>query len=258
MLDFKRVLKAIPKSGPREAPRRLTTPWGDEVAAAAEAAREADVTASVKSFIPRGEHPRPQFARDRWVSLNGWWTCTFSPLAYDPLADATDACAHAAWPRGEAFANPILVPFSPEAPLSGVNRRLEPGEALWYRRTFAVPPFCPELGERVLLHFEGVDDSCAVWVDGEPVGCHQGAYDPFTCDVTEALVAAGREAEDACTLTVCVADPSDAGIQLRGKQVLNPGNIFYTAQSGIWQPVWLEVVPAAHIRSVALSRKDRF
>ena len=34
---------------------------------------------------------------------------------------------------------PIVVPFSPEAPLSGVGRQLQPDERLWYRRTFTVP-----------------------------------------------------------------------------------------------------------------------
>ena len=254
MLDVKRVLGALPKKRPAEAPRRLTTPWGSDVAAAAAEALEAgDAAAAEKRFIPRGEHPRPQFARLRWTCLNGWWTCTFSPLAYNAEADATKACALAKPPAAEAFANPILVPFSPEAPLSGVNRRTEPGEALWYRRTFVVPPYDAAAGERLLLHFEGVDDSCAVWVDDVFAGCHEGAYTPFTCDLTAPLAEAGRAPGEVCTLTVCVVDPSDAGVQLRGKQVLRPGNIWYTAQSGLLQPVWLEAVPASHIKNVAFT-----
>ncbi len=47
-------------------------------------------------------------------------------------------------------------------------------------------------------------------------------------------------------------DPSDAGTQPRGKQRLKSGGIWYTAQSGIWQPVWMEVVPARRVLALAL------
>ena len=44
-------------------------------------------------------------------------------------------------------------------------------------------------------------------------------------------------------LVVAVTDPTDTGTQPRGKQVLKPHGIFYTAVTGIWQTVWLEPVP---------------
>ena len=53
-------------------------------------------------------------------------------------------------------------------------------------------------------------------------------------------------------LVLCVWDPSDTGSQLRGKQRLMRGDIWYTAQSGIWQSVWYEVVSAAHLESLTL------
>ena len=251
MLDLKRVLGAVPKKAGGEEPRRLTTPWGDEVAArAAGALRRGDAKSPVKTYVPRPEHPRPQFERadGRWMCLNGWWECAFTPAKYDPSESATGVCALAEMPDGSGF-SPILVPFSPEAPLSGVERQLQPDELLWYRRTFAVPTHDAAAGERVLLHFEGVDDSCAVFVNGELAGCHQGAYTPFSFDITDALA---ETVDDVAELTLCVADPSDAGVQLRGKQKLERGNIWYTAQSGIWQPVWLEAVPAARIDAVRI------
>ena len=45
-------------------------------------------------------------------------------------------------------------------------------------------------------------------------------------------------------LVLAVWDPTDTHWQARGKQVLNPRSIWYTAVSGIWQTVWLEAVPA--------------
>ncbi len=281
MLDLKRVLAAAPKGPNTETPRKLTTPWGDVVAREAAAAlARGDADAPEKSYLPRSEYPRPTFVREdtTWQSLNGWWHCGFAPLDYDPLADVQEACAGA--PRPEAVATPILVPFSPEADLSGVGRQLQPNEAMWYAREFRVPNFDAAKGQRVLLHFQGVDDTCAVWVNDTLVGTHQGGYLPFAFDITDALAETGttKNGEDTAadsadggaptnsgegdvagtpgangaasptaTLTLCVVDPSDAGIQLRGKQRLQPGNIYYTAQSGIWQPVWLEVVPAARV-----------
>ena len=53
-------------------------------------------------------------------------------------------------------------------------------------------------------------------------------------------------------LVVAVTDPTDTGTQPRGKQVLKPHGIFYTAVTGIWQTVWLEPVPLPHIESLKI------
>jgi len=44
--------------------------------------------------------------------------------------------------------------------------------------------------------------------------------------------------------------PTNDGPQPRGKQVKNPGGIWYTPVTGIWQTVWLEAVPKTFITSV--------
>lgn len=38
-----------------------------------------------------------------------------------------------------------------------------------------------------------------------------------------------------------------------GKQTNRPSHIFYTPCTGIWQTVWLEPVPQAHIASLDIS-----
>lgn len=173
---------------------------------------------------PLPEHPRPQLTRETpWVNLNGRWQYTFGEEQ-----------------RPEHWDGEIVVPFSPEAPLSGVGRQLQPDEWLWYRRTGIDVP----QGERVLLHFGAVDQSCTVWVNGVEVGSHVGGYLPFTFDITDALVPGGQ------TIEVRVRDLSETGPHARGKQRLDAGRIWYTAQSGIWQTVWLEAVPEGHIDEV--------
>jgi hypothetical protein len=176
------------------------------------------------------EHPRPQLVRDSYLNLNGPWEHAFTDAAAD---------------RPQRWDGDILVPFSPEAPLSRVGRVLQPHEALWYRRDFALPPGF--VRDRVLLHFGAVDQDCEVWVDDVAVGGHRGGYLPFTLDITDAL--AGDDHE----LVVRVRDVTDTSWRSRGKQQLEPAGIWYTPQSGIWQTVWLESVPRRWVEELVLT-----
>ena len=168
--------------------------------------------------------------RPDWVSLNGEWEYAITPK---------DA------PAPEAFDGKILVPYAVESLLSGVQKPLLPDQRLWYRRIFPRPE--TKDSARVLLHFGAVDYECKVWVNDNQVGSHRGGYLPFTFDITDALKGGKNE------LLVSVWDPTDTGLQQRGKQVLQPKGIWYTAVSGIWQTVWLEVVPQVSIKSLKLT-----
>ena len=137
------------------------------------------------------------------------------------------------------------MPFPVESALSGVKRPLTPDQRLWYRRNFTASP---AKGTRLLVHFGAVDWRAEVAVNGKPVGKHEGGYDAFTFDITDALKPGTTQ-----ELVVAVWDPTDSALQPRGKQVLNPTGIWYTAVSGIWQTVWLEPVPVAHIREIAMT-----
>ena len=181
-------------------------------------------TAQVDPARPFPEYPRPQLVRPQWTNLNGLWDYAIQPQAA---------------PRPTRFAGKILVPFAVESALSGVKRPLAPDQRLWYRRVFTARR--PARG-RTLLHFEAVDWRAEVWVNGKRVGAHEGGYDPFLFDITAALRPAGAQ-----EIVVAVEDPTDKGNQPRGKQVLEPNGIWYTAVSGIWRTVWLETVPATHI-----------
>lgn len=179
------------------------------------------------------EYPRPQLVRDSYLNLNGWWDHAFT--RHDAGEPAT-------------YDGRILVPFSPEAPLSGVGRQLQPDELVWYRRTFALPlGFVGGPGGRVMLHFGAVDQTCTVWLNGVEVGANHGGYLPFTCDLTDALRDGDNE------LLVRVRDVSNNMGPSSGKQRLHRGGIWYTAQSGIWQTVWAEWVPASYVESLVLT-----
>jgi beta-galactosidase/beta-glucuronidase len=179
--------------------------------------------------------PRPQLVRERWCSLDGAWD-----FALD---------ADAVWrePDEVRWNTSIRVPFSPEAPGSGVGFT---GlfRACWYRLRTAPFITADELarGDRLLLRFGAVDHQARVWVGGEWCGEHEGGYTPFSFDVTPAPGQTELEivvrAED---------DPLDLA-KPRGKQDWQPEahSIWYPRTTGVWQTVWFEVVPAASIAQV--------
>ena len=175
------------------------------------------------------EYPRPLLMREDYQILNGWWDYAFT-IDYK---------------RPQQYEGRILVPFSPETALSGAGRQLKPDEYLWYRRNFDLPGWDREKGQnRILLHFGAVDQSCEVRINGHKVKRHTGGYLPFEVDISRCAQESANE------IIVAVKDLSDTSYHSKGKQKLNAGGMFYTAQSGIWQTVWLEKVPETYIKEI--------
>ena len=176
------------------------------------------------------EYPRPVLIRDTdYEILNGEWEYAFTENNKKP----------------QKYDGKILVPFSPECVLSGVERQLKPGEYLWYRKEITVEEWLQKNRKgHVLLHFGAVDQICYVFINGNQVASHTGGYLPFSVDITDYMCEGKNE------LTVMVQDDSDTSYHARGKQKLERGGMFYTAQSGIWQTVWLEKVPAEWIKRI--------
>ncbi|MBO5197889.1 MAG: glycoside hydrolase family 2 [Lachnospiraceae bacterium] len=175
------------------------------------------------------EYPRPLMVRDGYRCLNGKWEYAITKSEHLP----------------ENYDGEILVPFSPEAALSGVNRQLQPDEYLWYRRkNVDTSALKKRKDDRILIHFGAVDQECTVYVNGKEAIRHVGGYLPFEEDITEYWKASNE-------ILVRVRDLSDTSYRAKGKQKLKRGGMFYTAQSGIWQTVWLECVPKEYIREIA-------
>ena len=176
------------------------------------------------------EYPRPQMTRLNWTNLNGLWDYAIT------MKDA---------PIPSQFDGQILVPYSIESALSGIKKSLRPDQNLWYKRTFRRNDL--KAGDRLLLHFGAVDWQTTVFVNNEEAGGHTGGYTAFTIDITDYLKPNENE------LVIKIFDPTDEGIGPHGKQVLNPGNIYYTSTSGIWQTVWLEEVPREYIENLVMT-----
>lgn len=207
----------------------IMTPWAEKVTA--------------DNVLP--EYPRPQMVRAEWMNLNGVWEFEFTRGITNRIpASEWKGCDRAIFDKvepGKKLPLEILVPFPIESALSGVMER---AEYMKYRRTFKLPSNWG--GKRVRLNFDAVDWKCEVYVNGKLVGGHEGGYDAFFFDITSALKGGENE------LIVSVYDPTDNGTQPVGKQRNEPEGYWYTANSGIWQTVWLEPVEEGAATSLKL------
>ncbi|MHC4202848.1 MAG: sugar-binding domain-containing protein, partial [Planctomycetota bacterium] len=121
--------------------------------------------------VPRPEYPRPQFARDEWLCLNGEWQFEI---------DHGDSGLERGL-RERELEGRITVPFCPESKLSGVEHT-DFMDAVWYRREVTIPT--EWAGRRAMLRFQAVDYDATVWVNGKEVGRHRGGFAPFACDLS--------------------------------------------------------------------------
>lgn len=172
------------------------------------------------------EYPRPSLVRTSYLNLNGPWQYAITEDESVP----------------QRYDGTILVPFSPECALSGVRRQIKPEHTLWYMRPLSIARLQP--GKRLLLHFGAADQCARVYINRVQAGFHMGGYLPFTLDITDFVFSGENE------LLVKIKDVSDTSWHSRGKQSLKPGGMFYTAQSGLWQTVWAEIVPDNYVDSI--------
>ena len=176
--------------------------------------------------IPHNVYPRPQLVRDSFICLNGEWELEISKSADIP----------------KQFTKRITVPYPPQSRLSGIDCKVELDDLLYYRTSF----YSPSLDEdqRLILHFGAVDNHAEVFINGSLVASHDGGYLPFEADITDAIKPKNE-------LTVKVVDRLDPDYPY-GKQRERRGGMWYTPISGIWQTVWLEVVPINRVENLKI------
>lgn len=191
--------------------------------------------------MSRSEYPRPQFVREDWLNLNGEWDFEF---------DDHNVGEDERWSRGERpFSKKINVPFAFQSKLSGI---CDPSfhDVVWYKRSIEVSDEWQD--KRVILHFGAVDYYTKVYVNGSYVGDHTGGHTPFSFDITNEINRTEGEDDE---IIIRVEDPSTDETIPRGKQYWheNPGAIWYTRTTGIWQTVWLEPVSNSRIENVKMT-----
>ena len=183
----------------------------------------------MKQLVPLSEYPRPQFKRDSYICLNGYWEYAIRKNEEIPTI----------------FDGQILVPFSPEVSKSGVNKTVMPDDYLFYRLNLDLPK--EFIKDKVILHFGAVDQIAEVFVNGQFVMKHIGGFLPFEMDIKPYLN------DGKGILIVRVIDTTNSSYHSSGKQHLKPGGIWYKPQSGIYMPVWLESVNNGYIESIKIT-----
>lgn len=172
-------------------------------------------------YVEKKQHPRPQFIRENWKSLNGQWDFQFD----DQNIGLTER-----WTEGLVDSQRIIVPFTYETKASNIHDQTH-HSVVWYQKNFKADY------EKQLftLYFEGVDYETSVWINGNLVGSHRGAYERFSFDIADFVV----EGEN---IVVLRAEDSMACEQPRGKQRWQKDNFgcWYVQNTGIWKSVWLE------------------
>ncbi len=169
---------------------------------------------TINKACPLDGHPDPYWRRDDFLSLNGEW---------DFLIDKKKELPN-------EYPQKILVPFSPETPLSGINQKIEKDDYLHYRKEISIDE--KYIGKNCLLRFMAVDQECDVYINGEHVFYHEGGYSPFSIFLPSL--------KEKIVIELIAHDDTDSPKYARGKQSNNPKGIWYTPTSGIWQEVYLE------------------
>jgi beta-galactosidase/beta-glucuronidase len=210
---FVTVITSAQQTSWKIVPGHITTQWAAELNPA--------------NTFP--DYPRPLMQRNDWQNLNGLWQYAIIPVSENDAIPTS-------------FQGNILIPFAVESALSGVGKTVGKDSLLWYQRDIAV--IAKRKNRRILLHFGAVDWRSDIYINGKKIGRHEGGYDPFTFDITDALKKGSKQ-----TVSVRVWDPTDDGPQPHGKQVVHPEGIWYTPVTGIWQTVWLETVPDTYFVS---------
>ena len=189
-------------------------------------------------YVPRPEHPNPQWRRSSFFNLNGEWD-----FEIDRCSSGYDRGLHTAG----TLSSKIRVPFCPESALSGIAET-DFLNTVWYKRTVSFD--LNEISEkRVILHFGAADFKTRVWINGKSAGDeHIGGFSPFEFDISELLIQGDN------VITVCCDDTTKDPAQPVGKQSKKHSSYgcHYTRVTGIWQTVWYEIVPKSYIKKMRL------
>ena len=115
---------------------------------------------------------------------------------------------------------------------NGVNSGYFPGGKYTYEKVFDIAE--ENIGQSIVIHFEGVYQNCTVSVNGQNVGSHKYGYTGFDVDISEAVKAGSN------SVTVHVDNS------------LEPNCRWYSG-SGIYRPVQLLIRDKVHIETVHIS-----
>ena len=190
-------------------------------------------------MILKKEHPNPQFERKSWVNLNGKWDFGFDyQKSGFRFSDSENAVLEIY--KSCEYPYKINVPFCPESCLSGLGYTGFITRA-WYRKKLEIK----KKNSLVFLNIGAADYLTTVLVNGKPAGRHSGGYTPVRFEISKLV----RDGEN--EIFILCEDNVKSPLICRGKQSERKKShgCDYTRTTGIWQTVFIEYVPTAHIKS---------
>ncbi|MBK1878960.1 glycoside hydrolase family 2 protein [Pelagicoccus mobilis] len=124
----------------------------------------------------------------------------------------------------------------------------------WYAYQFNMSE---DLTDKVVrIDFDGVDYACDVWLNGTFLGRHEGAFSPFSFDVTEALRSSKKSLAGRNMLIVKLDPPPQVNARVAGKKTPWFGDYWRDLiPFGIWQPVKMVTTGQCRILEVYANPK---
>lgn len=161
----------------------------------------------------------------------------------EELTDEWEAvCLPHDWKIRQDYVNPGNT--SSETGLHNLGGDCLPAGKGYYRKVFVLPKEYE--GSRIVLQFEGVMNSCVVWMNGSMVGKHFSGYSAFELDVTEYALYGEEGSNVVLVQTDCETAEG-----------------WWGEGAGIYRDVWLKVLAPVHlekdgcfVRTKRLTKKE--
>lgn len=184
----------------------------------------------------REKHPTPQFVRKNYNLLDGVWDFCFDN---ENIGLKEGYYNNFKWGKNLN----INVPYCYQSKKSkiGINDDIK---VVWYKKVWRMPKNWDFNSNktRLLFHIEASDYRTTVFINGNSVGTHEGGHTPFYFDITDFI-------NDKNNLIVIRVEDESSQRFILGKQSYTNKNFacWYTRTTGIWQSVWVELVPETYI-----------
>lgn len=184
----------------------------------------------------RETHPNPQFIRKNYNLLNGIWDFCFDN---ENIGLKERYYSNLKW--GENYN--INVPYCYQSNKSKIGIK-DDIKVVWYKKIWEMPKNWNfnSNRNRLIFHIEASDYKTTLFINGISIGTHYGGHTPFYFDITDFIN------DNNNLIVIRVEDESNQRFII-GKQSYTNKNFgcWYTRTTGIWQSIWMELVPETYI-----------
>lgn len=163
--------------------------------------------------------------------------------------DENDVGEKESWFNGLKNSEPIAVPGSWNEQKEGIRDYMG---VVWYEQNTFIPKNWK--GQRIFIRFGSVQYAAKVWLNGVPVGIHEGGSLPFAIDLTDQIKWDGENRISVRAENLLKPTRIPVGGLPPGGMFSNfpASNYDFFPYGGIQRPVWLFSVPKAAINDIVV------